>query len=51
MTLFNNKMNDRPFMVFSGQLRDNKDEGFDTSTPHFTVEKHNMMKLFNEYFM
>ena len=47
-------MNDREFtqanLVFTGRLRDNKDKGLDTSSPHTPIEKEDLQRLFTEYF-
>ena len=47
-------MNDRVFtqanLVFSGCLRDNKDKGFDTTTPRIAMEKEDVEKLYDQYF-
>ena len=47
-------MNDRIFtqanLVLTGRMRDNKDKGLDTTTPHIALEKEDLEKLFTEYF-
>ena len=47
-------MNDRVFtqanLVLTGRLRDNKEKGLDVSAAKTSIEKHDVEKLFREYF-
>ena len=48
-------MSDRIFtqanLVFTGRLRDNKEKGLDTTSPCTSIEKEDIEKLFQEYFL
>ena len=50
-----NLMEDTEFLqaskVFIGHLRDNKEKGLDTTKPQVPIEKDDLEKLFNVYFL